>query len=395
MLSWAAISLGRPSAAEQAARTGLDLCAPDDTALRISLLRGLLTGIRYAPDQAERHERTLQMAALAEELDSPADLVTALNNLAILLGDAGTPTAYVALLERCVTLAREHRLLEPLGRSLSNLSAELYPQDLGRAIVLVDEAVEVTKRAGGSFLVETALFNAGFTWWLAGDFDRVGREMDDWLDGRASTAAEGFLLLAEAAVRRARGEPLRERDLPDSEDPWEQHGTDLYNALRREDAGDAAGAATAAAASAHRTYGAGDIMEDFEVGWAPVVDLQLRAGDVDAAERLLELATPLLGGRSRALTHAEHARLRGTVAARRGLDAETDLAEAVERHDAFGAPYLAAVSRLELGRWLLAQGRGAEAGPLLAAAREVFVRLGAAGAVGETDAVAPSEVLIS
>ncbi len=395
-LNFAALGLGRGSEAAQFARTGLELVAAEDHRLRINLLRALLGAVRFAPDQSERTERTLEMVRLAEELGSPADLVTALNNLAIMLVDAGSPTAYVAVLERCITLSRQHRLMQPLSRSLCNLAAELYPNELARSIELVEESIVTSKQVGESYMLETALGNAGFSWWLAGDFDRVGGEFDDYLDGRASTAAEGWLLCAEAAVRRARGERLRVRDeLPDSEDPWEQHGTDLYLALRREDDGDLVAAAAVAAEVTHRTYGDGDMMEDFEVGWAPAVDLQLRAGDLDAAERLLPLAGPVLGGRARALTLAEHARLRGTIAARRGHDAEADLAEAVERHDVYGAPYLAAVSRLELGRWLLAQGRGAEAVPLLEAARATFLRLGAAATLTELDAVAPSEVLTS
>ena len=92
-------------------------------------------------------------------------------------------------------------------------------------------------------------------------------------------------------MRLARGEPLPRRDLPDSEDPWEQHGKDVYRALRgRRPA--TCRARRLRPPRPHRTYGAADILEDFEVGWAPVVELQLRAGDLDAAERRPGLADP-------------------------------------------------------------------------------------------------------
>lgn len=129
------------------------------------------------------------------------------------------------------------------------------------------------------------------------------------------------------------------------------------------------------------------MMEDFEVVLGPAVELQLRAGDLAAAERLLALADPLLGGLGRALTRAELPRLRGLLAVARGEDPERDLRAAVAAQEAYGAPYLLAQTRYELAHWLVKQGSIEEAIGLLDQARATFSRLGAVPALEKTDAL--------
>ena len=220
----------------------------------------------------------------------------ALNGLAIMLIDAGCPTAYLALLERCIVLARADRLLAPLGRSLTNLIAEIYPQDLTRSAELASEALTVTRKAGDSLVTETALINASFVWWYAGDWDRLCQEIGEWVDGRPFIGSSGALLLSEGLVRLARGEtPPGSDDVPDSEDSWERLSKTLALGLRDAQAGDVVGAATAVAAAVHALYARGDFFDDFEVMWAPAVELHLEAGALDEAEGMLALATPLLG----------------------------------------------------------------------------------------------------
>ncbi len=129
--------------------------------------------------------------------------------------------------------------------------------------------------------------------------------------------------------------------------------------------------------------------------WAPAVELQLSAGELDTAEELLRLAVPYVtGGRSRDLSRGVVPRLRGLLALERGEDPEPDLREAEAALAAYGAPYLLARTRLELGRWLQQQGRGDEASGMLSQARETFVTLGAAPSLAEVDAlVTVDEVL--
>ena len=94
----------------------------------------------------------------------------------------------------------------------------------------------------------------------------------------------------------------------------------------------------------------------------------------------------------RPLTGAVVRRLRGLIAAADGQDPEADLRAAETGFAAYGAPYLLARTRLELAGWLIGEGRQAEAAPLLAQSRAVFVELGAAPSVHEVDALAPTTV---
>ena len=204
------------------------------------------------------------------------------------------------------------------------------------------------------------------------------------------TASCGPLWLTRAQVQSARGDPLVVPDPPHAEDPYDHQVWSLTSAVAQAANGDPTAAARTAAEASRRSFGDGEPFDDFEVLWAPTVELQLQAGEVEAAEELLALAVPYVtGGRSRALSRGVVPRLRGLLALARDEDPEPDLREAEAALEAYGAPYLLARTRLELGRWLREQGRGDEAAPLLAQARDAFVELRAAPSVAEVDAAAP------
>ena len=81
-------------------------------------------------------------------------------------------------------------------------------------------------------------------------------------------------------------------------------------------------------------------------------------------------------------------RLRANLALARGeLDqVETSLRAALDDARSWGSPVLAARCSGELGRFLVDQGRGEEAEPLLAAARAEYERLGAQAWLRELEA---------
>ncbi len=115
--------------------------------------------------------------------------------------------------------------------------------------------------------------------------------------------------------------------------------------------------------------------------------MQLQTGALDVAGEILTLALPYTQARERDLADCVVPRLRGLVALARGEDPEPELREAERALAAYGAPYLLARTRLELGRWLSDHGRGDEARGMLVQARETFVGLRAAPSVAEVDAV--------
>ena len=83
------------------------------------------------------------------------------------------------------------------------------------------------------------------------------------------------------------------------------------------------------------------------------------------------------------------ASVHGLVGERRGEyeAAAADFADAAAGWHDFGMPYEEAHALLGQGRCLVALGRAPEAAAPLAAAREIFARLGARPALEETDAV--------
>jgi predicted ATPase len=389
-----ALGLGRSREAGELATSAHAMLveqAQPSLALACDLLRSMGASARASGDQAAWQRFALQALSLAEELQDPGVLHRALTNLSLMLLDAGSRSGHLSITERCLVMAREAHLLEALGDSLTNLAAERYADKLEAATEHAEESVTVARQVGDSAAIEVALTNACFIWWLNGDWNRVLAETGAWFEDREVSASSGSLWISRAQVQQARGEAVDVPDIPASEDLYDQQTAALALALRVVSQDGAAAAATTLLRQ-QSTLDA-TVTEDFEVIWAPGVELQLAAGDVEAARTLLALAAPLAGGRGRALTHALMPRMRGLLAAASGEDPEADLRDAEARLAVYGAPYLLARTRLDLGRWLLGQDRGDEAEPLLGQARSTFAHLAAAPSLAEVDAlVAPPRV---
>jgi class 3 adenylate cyclase/tetratricopeptide (TPR) repeat protein len=388
----ALMNQGRHSEAAASVEAGLDAAGEggpevgDGVRIELLMVRGACA--RALGNFELQQASAMEMLGMAEDLQDPGLLVRALNGLGLMLIDAGSSTAYLAVLERAIKIARDGRLLGELSRSLVNLCSETYPDDLDAAAEISAEGISVARQVGESTQMETGLINAGFTWWLRGDWDLLTSEVSEWFEGREPTATASTVWLGLTLVRQARGEPVPRPALPMSEDRYERLGAGLVAALGEAEDGDLHAAATQAAEVFLGLYGSGETNEDFEVHLGPTVELLIRAGDLGTAADLLTLAAPLLGGRARRLTRAEVPRIRGLLALARGEDPEEDLRAAERAHEAYGAPYLLARTRLALARWLLSQGRGREAEEMLALARPVFVELRAAPSVDEVDALA-------
>ena len=361
---------------------------------RLMIWRVLGSCARATGDRAAQRVYAERGLLLAEETQDPALIIDGLIELAAVLLDLGFRSACRAIVERCMTLARASRHLRPLSRSLIFYVSEMYPDELGAAAEPAHEAVVVAKQVGDKDELEVAMTNACYLWLLAGDWDLLVAESAESIEGDELSASVWPLLMTRLQVEAARGGVMPVPALSASEDPYDEQVRAVVEGLACWADGDVEGAARIVAEASLRNFAGEATFEDFEVLWAPAVELQLLAGDLDAAERLLAFADPLLGGRGRALTRGEVPRLRGLLALARGEDPEADLREAEAALAAYGAPYLLARTRLELGRWLSGVGRAAEAGPLLAQARDTFVALGAVPSVAEVDEVVPSGVAV-
>ena len=346
---------------------------------------------RSRGDVAAQQHHLMMHLVLAEQDGSDRVLVAGLNDLSVLLADRGCRVAGVALLEQALLLSRESHQTVSLARTTNNLAANLFTHDLERARGFIAEAVTAARQVGDTYRAEVTMTNAGYVWALGGDWDRLDAELAEWLTDRVPTPASSATWVSLAAVRRARGEEVEVPELPSSEDEYDVLTSALAHAL-------AAGVPTAtqsAAVAAGCLALFGDAAdekdaEDWEVLWPPAVELQLAVGDLDAAGRLLEMGPALQAMTGQPLGQAEVLRIGGLVSLARGDDPEADLRAAETAHEAFGATYPLARTRLELARWLAAQGRAGEADPLLAQARAAFVELRASPWVDEVDALTAS-----
>ena len=392
----AVMALGRNEDATELINRAHDLAQahPDvEPATKLQLLSALATLTRVRGDLAAQMNWATQQMRLAEELADPAEIVSALNGLAIVLFDEGSPSAYFALLERCVSIARENRLLDHLGRSLSNLNSEAYADDLVQAALLAEESIAVQRQVGNAAYLDLAIANAGFTWWLKGDWDLVVENVGGWLDEQEATSFSCSLELARLLVAQARGE-VRSPFVPiESDSLYEVHTTELVKALHQSAAQGSVLSVAEVAASSRALVRDAENLEDFEILWSTTVELHLTAGELEEAAQLLTLADAMPGGRSRRLTRGERARLTGLLALARGEDPEADLRAAEEIYAEYGAPFLLARTRLSLGQWLHAQERALEAESLLREARDAFDQLRAVPWVEAVDAIT-SQVLL-
>ena len=391
----AAMSLGRIAEAIELATEGDDLATRRDdipAQVHLRLLFVLSRCARGLGDTGEQRRQTVRLGRIAEQLQDPAATMLGLNNVALMLNDAGSRTAASAVVERCIVLAREGHVLDQLSRSLSNLCSEAYPRDLARADELAVEAVEVARQVGDTYLTDFALANACSTWVLSGHWDRLIDQTSDWIEGSEEAVMAGPQWLARAQVQLARGQQVTAPEMLTSEDPFQQYCADLLEGLRLVGRGEVAEGAAHVAPRALEQFRL-DGVEDFEVMWGPTVDLLLRAGDLDSVGELVDLAVPRLTANASPLTRGVVPRFRGLLALARGEDPESHLREAEAALTPYAAPYLLARTRLELGRWLHQQGRTDEAAPLLALARPVFEQLGAEPSLAELDDLEPVATL--
>jgi len=121
----------------------------------------------------------------------------------------------------------------------------------------------------------------------------------------------------------------------------------------------------------------GITLDAVKESFALAVQAALELDRLDKADELLSIVERLPPGLRPQFLNAHVARFRAQLALRRG---EADEAERLFKRagglfQELAVPFHLAVTQLEHGEWLVAQGRAEEAQPLLAEAREIFERL--------------------
>jgi class 3 adenylate cyclase/tetratricopeptide (TPR) repeat protein len=334
---------------------------------------------------AERVDRALE---IAESLGLPEVLAEALNTKHLVLDAAGRYEEAFALLQRAHAIALEHELGAALRRALINLSYQFAARDNHSAAKRSDlEGLELARKRGDRDTESMFLMHLLADHLMAGEWDdvlRVASEIDE--GGITGRVRQSPRLQALPMLRIARGEvDEARRELTAGEaaaDDGEVQQRVLYafceaTVLRAE------GRPAEALAAAERGLAQRDKLNRRHPFLKhTLVEAVEAAFDLDDLDRVTELLgewermrptdrTPFLEG--------HYARFVSRLAAHRGQDEVVEpgfeRAQAIFRE--LGMPFYLGIVLVEQGESLAAHDRAADAGPLLAEAREIFERLGA------------------
>jgi tetratricopeptide (TPR) repeat protein len=363
----------------------------------LATLAAELGRLHYFRGDLELADRRIETAVqVAEYLWLPEVLAQALNTQGILASWRGRSEQSLALMKHALTIALEHDLAAAALRAYNNLGDLLDRRDRNEeAIEIHLSGVALARKTGDR--MQGWRLTAELAWCL----QRVGR-WDEALVYASEIPSEQRLwalseLSAEVEIATGRGDlESAERVLDEmsalgeSADVQEREALLAATATCRRAAGryEEAHAAAQEALTHNATYGL-QLTVDAKIAYGEALESALalgRLGDVEDVIARIDAIPP--GVRPPSL-RAQAARFQARLRAARGEHATAEqgfkTAEAIFREHGFVFPL--AVTQLEHGEWLVAQGRPEDAEALLREARETFERLQAAPYVARVDAL--------
>ena len=337
----------------------------------------------------------------AEALQLSDVFVEALTSKGVMYVYMGRLAEARVLLEAAIARAHAEQLYVSEARATNNLGALAEASDrFGEVLELIERMLPAVRRLGDRRW-ETLMRLGGLPGlFLLGDWDQaltVAGEEEPRIateDARASLLPTALIHVERGDGDAARAvlaatEAIRDSDHPETRATYPAVEARILRAEGRY------ADALAAARRALGLLGDIDITSTYiKYALAEAIEAAIALGDLDAADELLAIPEALKPGHLTPLIEANTARLRARVDAGRGRHDEVDgrfrLASA--RYREFGMVFYDAVAQLEHAEWLAGQGRGDEAEPLRAHARETFERLGARPWIERAGAGARPEV---
>jgi class 3 adenylate cyclase/tetratricopeptide (TPR) repeat protein len=335
---------------------------------------------------------------IAEATSQPAALAIALRQAGVRFMSLGAPITAVAHFRACAEIARQHGLADELAGALINQVVVQFSRDLDAALSNSAEAMEAARRSGARPSIDAATANRLLCLWTAGRLDEAQELHSAALNSVHDPVVRPLIIGMARWLDDAMGRvPLEQvpggLPQPDqTDDEYLLAWTGLLLMRQASDRSDTEEAARIAERVLSHALASMGLQDEFMFMWPPLVLAALADDDLPLAERLMQPVTAAQESVAPYLA-AQRDRLSGLLGAARGDDpaaVEATLRAGVGGLTAFGAVCDAARATEELARWLIAQGRAAEAEPLLAQVRATYQQIGALGWLAQMDDVLAS-----
>jgi tetratricopeptide (TPR) repeat protein len=353
----------------------------------LALLASQLGRMRFFVGDMEGAAEAIDVALRIGEAQGLPDVLShALNSRANVVAAFGRYEESVALMRHALALAIEHDLPEQALRAYNNLAEtmtdrERYEEGLelyGRGLALAD-------RVGSGVWKRALLSEIVFPLLMLGRWDEALEFADQVPDSQKGGTDIIGLLVSIPVITVARGDIDRAERIVEifegygrSSDVQEAAAyacasASVFRARSRDDeALDAARRAVSGGLQVGYTATA-------KIGFTQGIGAAFSLGDLDAVRALIGTIDEMTPGVEppflRAL--ADRSRARIAVLEDDGETAERNFKAAIGLFREMEIPYWRALSQVEYGEWLVAQGRRDEAAPTLHEARDTLDRLGA------------------
>ena len=272
-------------------------------------------------------------------------------------------------------------------KTLINIAAGAMPMDFDKAVEAAREASSASIKAGDAYMQRFALANLALGLYAQGDWDgldTVGETSD------APTLIDETIEAMLALRTLAKGEPWvgKPRHSVHVDDQLILGWRAFLDSIAASIADDADTALHRGMEGVRAIYQETGVWDDVTHLWGPVAELAAAARADDDLAELMGIVEDNASFCPPGLL-AQRAYVRGLLAVRDGHDDEVEplLRDAIERFRAWGATLFVTRAEAILGRWLVAQGRGAEGRTLVDRARDTYEALGAARWLADLDAV--------
>ena len=370
---------GRPQEAIDRMERAFAVLSSDEMDADVAALAAQLGRMYYFTGNKELGMSRIEFALdLAEKLELPEQLSQALNTKALILLSIGRRHEADALLRQALQLALDHELSAAALRAYNNLMAYFEHQDrYDEALDLNATALELARRTGDKSWESLLLGSSVVTLFLAGRWDEVLERAEEigQFSGTYDTCLGAIIGAHQGDLDRARELIDAASELADTD---EVQARGLYwccLAGVQLAEGDSLEALASAESAMEIVVSLPTTFIANKIGFDEAIEAALDLGDDAKAEELLGRIEGLRPGETSPLLVAQALRFRARIASRSddtGVDSL--FLDATTRFRRLGVFWLA-VTLLEHGEWLVAQGRGPEAEAVLGEAREIFVRL--------------------